>query len=62
MPDQKHNHINPLSENVEENIKKLEMALGNSDDISIEDSVFPLKTWSLSILKASLMTKVLLKM
>jgi spore germination protein KA len=35
MPDQKHNHIIPLSENVEENIKKLEMALGNSDDLSI---------------------------
>jgi spore germination protein KA len=35
MPDQKHNHIIPLSENIEENIKKLEMALGNSDDLSI---------------------------
>lgn len=30
-----HNHLIPLSENVEENIKKLEMALGNSDDLSI---------------------------
>jgi spore germination protein KA len=30
-----HNHIIPLSENVEVNIKKLEMALGKSDDLSI---------------------------
>lgn len=35
MSGKNHNHIIPLSENVEENIRKLEMALGNSDDISI---------------------------
>ena len=30
-----HNQIIPLSENLEENIKKLEMALGKSDDLSV---------------------------
>ncbi|MFS0778170.1 spore germination protein [Neobacillus sp. 3P2-tot-E-2] len=35
MSGNNHNHIIPLSENVDENIKKLEMALGNSDDLSI---------------------------
>ncbi|MEH6995284.1 spore germination protein [Neobacillus drentensis] len=35
MPDQNHYHLIPLSENVEENIKRLEIELGNSDDLSI---------------------------
>jgi spore germination protein KA len=35
MPDQNQNHLIPLSENVEENIKRLEIELGNCDDLSI---------------------------
>ncbi|PAE42494.1 spore germination protein [Bacillus sp. 7884-1] len=35
MPDQNHYHLIPLSENVEENIKRLEIEFGNSDDLSI---------------------------
>jgi spore germination protein KA len=35
MSDQNQNHLIPLSENVEENINRLEIELGNSDDLSI---------------------------
>ncbi|MFP7296310.1 spore germination protein [Neobacillus niacini] len=35
MPDQNHNQLIPLSENVEENINRLEIELGNCDDLLI---------------------------
>ncbi|MCM3690470.1 spore germination protein [Neobacillus niacini] len=35
MSGRNQNHLIPLSENVEENIKRLEIELGNSDDLSI---------------------------